>query len=379
MVYLKRWSRSPDTLSFIIGVFLLALSISCKGQETETSQSAPKRINHSSTQSQPMLDMRADPMRPVTNVRIDDFYPGQLCHWVRNIVEDQQGNLWFGTNHFGVMRYNGQRLDYFGQEQGFPGTRVTGMLVDHDGSVWFASSDGLVKFQDERFTTFTTANGLPSDYTWSLLLDDKEQLWVGTQNGLCIFDGEKCIPFDYPKAPVNNPEVMVSPDRVSGLMQDDSGRVWISTDGQGITIYDGVHFSFLTKADGLTDDNISEMFQAFDGRIWIGSMLGGMSIYDGRTFTPITIEDGVLGDESAAIYQDKDGSIWFSSEGHGVYRYNGKKFEQYYKKQGLISGGIIRIFRDSKDRFWFGGWKGLFRLQEGQFTPVTRKGPWNED
>ena len=363
-------------------VLLTLILARCKGPEQATPEpEVAAEINTPSIniETEPVLSVMADPERPATNVRLPDFYPGQLCHWVRNIVEAPNGDLWMGTNHFGVMRYNGQRLDYFGPENGFPGNRVSGMLVDRSGSVWFASSDGLVRYQEGSFTTFTTADGLPSDYTWSLLLDDQDRLWVGTVSGLCVFDGTKCVPFEYPKAPVEKPEVHVSPDRVAGLIQDKEGQIWIATDGQGITIYDGTSFRFLTKEQGLADNNVSDLMQASDGRIWIGSMYGGMTLMDGDDILPITTQQGVQGVETGALYEDADGSIWFASEGYGVYCYDGQKFTQYYEEDGLLSGGIIRIFRDSKERFWFGGWKGLFRMQNERFEPVTRSGPWIED
>lgn len=378
ILYPTRWSRFHGLWSIWICALLLTVLISCKGQETESRQATPESNNTSSTPSQPMLDMMADPMRPITNVRIDDFYPGQLCHWVRNIVEDPEGNLWFGTNHFGVMRYDGEELNYFTEANGFGGTRVTGMLVDGKGVVWFATSGGLTKYEDGQFTTYTTKDGLPTDYTWSLLLDQNDQLWVGTTEGLCIFDGTTCIPFEYPKPPVEDPDIMMAPERVSSLMEDQQGRIWIATDGQGITIYNGDSFEYLTEENGLANNSVSELLQATDGRIWIGSMLGGMTIYyDDDFFVYPSPGNGVQGEEVGALYEDTDGSVWFASEGYGVYRFADGLFERFDQEQGLITSGIIRIFRDSQDRFWFGGWKGLSRLQDGQFSTVTRSGPWN--
>ena len=42
---------------------------------------------------------------------------GQLCQHVRCIFEDSYGNLWFGTNVYDLMLYNGDSLVYLDEEQ----------------------------------------------------------------------------------------------------------------------------------------------------------------------------------------------------------------------------------------------------------------------
>ena len=52
-------------------------------------------------------------------------YPGQIAHWIRNIHEDKAGNLWFSTNHYGTLRYNGIQLEYLSEQYGFSGERAS--------------------------------------------------------------------------------------------------------------------------------------------------------------------------------------------------------------------------------------------------------------
>lgn len=54
----------------------------------------------------------------------------QLSPFVRRVFQDRTGNLWFGTNGDGVIRYDGNSLEYFSTDDGFGGITVRGMVQD---------------------------------------------------------------------------------------------------------------------------------------------------------------------------------------------------------------------------------------------------------
>ena len=47
--------------------------------------------------------------------------PQRISDFVRRIFQDKQGNLWFGTNGDGVIRFDGSKLEYFSIDEGFGG------------------------------------------------------------------------------------------------------------------------------------------------------------------------------------------------------------------------------------------------------------------
>ena len=65
-----------------------------------------------------------------------------------------------GTNGDGVARYDGDTLEYFSQYAGFGGAAVRGIVEDKEGNVWFGTSGGLTKYDGVSFTNYTTKNGL---------------------------------------------------------------------------------------------------------------------------------------------------------------------------------------------------------------------------
>lgn len=396
-----------NSLSKYPRVFLLLLiSIfisSCNGQDTSNT---PKDQATSKSEIDEVIKSESTSNQTFTDPLF--FIDGQLCQHVREIYQDRNGNLWFGTNVYGLMRHNGDSLEYFSEKDGLGGGRITGIVEDNEGNVWFGTYGGLSKYDVEsqatdqvRFINFVEKDGLVNNEIWSLAIDSKGIFWIGTMEGVSRFDGQKFTRITIPKADVNNANPILSHNRITSIVEDSTGKIWLGTDGYGVCIYDPLvsldsgemAFTHVTKADGLCDNNIHDIMEDSKGNIWIETMYGGVSKYDGKTFTNFT-EDGMIsGIEVGGLFEEKSGDIWFAAENNGVYRYNAstpheqaESFINYYTDDGLITNGILSIFEDKEGRFWLGGWGGLFRYdpsaklsENGKtFISVTKDGPWTE-
>ncbi|MBW2937629.1 hypothetical protein KXJ69_05895 [Aureisphaera sp. CAU 1614] len=363
---------------FVVSISLLM--VSCNGQiKTEDSQSTLQTKGTIATKFQQTSLRNSGLPYLQTSIKDPLFYiDGQLCQHLRKIYQDKNGQLWFGTNVYGIMRYDGEKLKYFDDKDGVDG-RITGILEDKKGNVWFGSASGLIKYDGVTFTTFSKqVQDTYSNEVWSILIDSKGTFWVGTTNGVSHFDGKEFIPFPIPKAKVKNSTTVYSYNRITSIVEDKNGAFWFGTDGFGITKYDGNNFTFYTKENGLPDNNVTEMMMDSRGNIWIGTNFGGVSMFNGKSFTNFTEKGIIKGIEVGSFYEDKKGTIWFAAENHGVYNYNGKSFTSFNEEHGLNTNGVLSIYQDKEDRFWFGGWGGLFRYDGTSFTSVTAQGPWGK-
>lgn len=403
----KRWYQADKSIYFML-IFLGFITF-CNGQTKKNlpedsvieSNTIPgdTSVKGIKTTNQDIKIPWVDPL----------FYiDGQLCQHVRRIFQDKSGDLWLGTNVYGLMRYTasqnvsggqGDTLVYFSEKDGLGGGRITGIVEDKEGNVWFGTYGGLTKYDPwashmtggKFFTNFSEKDGLVNNEVWSLIIDSKGIFWIGTMEGVSLFDGKEFTTFEIPKAQVNDTTTHLSYNRITCIMEDRNGTYWFGTDGFGISRYHpavslkpgGKSFTFITKEDGLNDNNVTHILEDKKGDVWIGTMYGGISrfdrkaVTDGETgFTNFT-EDGVVsGIEVWSIYEDKSGDIWFPTENFGVYRYDGKSFTNFSEKDGLNTNGIQCIFEDNEGWFWFGGWGGLFRYDGKSIFSVTQKGPW---
>ncbi len=303
------------------------------------------------------------------------FIDGQLCQHLRKIFQDSQGNLWFGTNIYGVMLFDGDTLQYIRRVEGFDGGRITGFAEDREGNIWIATAEGLAKYDGESFTTYNEKDGLGNKELWCFLIDSKGVFWIGHNEGLSRFNGVEFETIDIPKADIKETNVIYSENRIVAIVEDEKGNIWLGTDGYGILKYDGTTFKRFTTDDGLVNNTISELLLDSKGDLWIGTFWGGLSKYDGEQFVNYTKEGDICGVEISSLYEDRKGHVWVGVENNGVYKHRAGAFV-HYENTALFGGSVLSILQDKEDRFWFGGWGGLFLKHETDFTPVTKNGPW---
>lgn len=356
------------SLGCLMLVFLILQLTACTGQVKDASsgtivENAPpvplSRFNQSTTFPQ-----------------IHSNLNGMVRDFVRTMHQDKKGNYWFGTNGNGIIRYDGQTLEKITIELNQKWVSVREIVEDDAGNVWFGTSSGLVKFDGEEFTAFSTEAGLQNEEIWGLTMDSNGLFWVGTIGGVSHFDGKKFTPFSMPEAMVENPHHMLSSKLVKEFIEDKSGNMWLVTDGNGIFKYNNGEFTHLTTKNGLTDNNGNDILEDRQGNIWIATYYGGLSKFDGKTYTNYTKDGMIKGVEVGSLYEDRNGNIWFSVENHGVYRFDGSNFTQFTTENGLTTNGVQSILEDNKGQLWFATWQGISIYDGSNFTDAKDKEPW---
>lgn len=131
------------------------------------------------------------------------------------------GTVWAGSLTGGVSRLANGRVTHFGPASTGSDT-VTAIERTRDGSVWFATPDGLTRYRDGVWQRGVAAAELPSQEVLSLFAEDGTLL-VGTSRGAAAIDiatGRVTV-----VAPATH-------DPVLGLVVGGYGRLWISTTDQ---------------------------------------------------------------------------------------------------------------------------------------------------
>jgi ligand-binding sensor domain-containing protein/signal transduction histidine kinase len=159
---------------------------------------------------------------------------------------------------------------------------------------------------------------------------------------------------------------------VTAICEDRSGKLWIGTNGKGITCYDGKKFSTFTKAQGLADDYVGCITEDRSGKLWFGTTASGVSCYDGKKFTTFTTAQGLASNSIVCITEDKSGNLWFGTYAAGASRFDGKSFTSFTTTEGLSSNAIYTITTDNSGSIWFGTYgAGICRYDGDAFTVAS--------
>lgn len=212
----------------------------------------------------------------------------QVSQYIRRMLQDREGNIWFGTTSDGVARYDGRSLTYFTPANGFANNWVGGMLQAQNGDLWFATGGGISRYDGTRFTNYTRKNGLAHDQVFAILQDRQGGFWAATEEGVSRFDGTTFRSFPLPPADLSRFPYFKYPEQVNALLEDRNGHLWFGTNGGGVYRYDGTTLKHLGEEDGLCNNFVQSILQDHQGNMWFGTRYGGAAMMDMRSPRSVT-------------------------------------------------------------------------------------------
>ena len=292
---------------------------------------------------------------------------------VLSILEDRKGNLWIGSNK-GVRRFDGVGFEQYGSDLALSNLPILCLMEDRNGNVWFGTDHGgAYRYDGDRLTLFGTDVGLENSSVQVMLEDHRGHLWFGTRHGLFQYDGDHFTLF-------GSEEKWA----IGSMIEDKTGRLWISTSSQGIIQYDGTDFTSITARYGLENIDVTVLFDDNNGNIWIGTRYNGLMRFDGTNFSEYDVADGLSHNEVKAIAEDKDKNIWISTQ-KGITALQplsarSSSLDQsevrdyqlftFGKADGLKRWDYLErsACSDNKNRIWWGSFAGLTMLDLATFN-----------
>ncbi len=270
---------------------------------------------------------------------------------IRASFQDSFGNLWFGTNGGGVVKFDGTHFYHFTDKEGLANNIVWAIMEDSNGVMWFGTwGGGISRYDGLTFTNYSIEHGLVGNLVQSIIEDKNGHLWVATGGGgLSRFDGEYFTNYSEEQGLPNI--------NLSSVIQDRDGNIWIGTWGYGALMYDGTSFYQYTRDSGLAHSLVWSILEDFSGNLWFAT-LEGVSKFDGRYFTTYTEDEGLSGNRVWTITQESSGALWFGSRDGGVSRFDGTFFQRFNEKDGLPSPTVMNILEDRNGNIWLGTFGG---------------------
>ena len=306
---------------------------------------------------------------------------------VPSILEDRNGNLWFGGSK-GVIRFDGQTIKRFTAEGGQAHENVWYLLEDRQGNIWASGKNGVGRFDGQKWTDLTTEAGLADKEGRGILQDREGNIWIGTTGGVSRFDGRtpaKNVPGQAPDQSqgqawthFTTKDGLAHNLFVWSILQDREGSLWFGTQGGGVSRYDGRTWNTFTTASGLATNYVMGLHQDTKGDIWVGSydLFGSssphVSKYDGKTWTTFYIPGSPEFNQVWSILQDRADQTWLAT-GFGLHRYDGSRWTAYTTEDGLLGNETGSIAQDREGHYWIGTSKGLSQYDDRTWTTYTEK------
>ncbi len=112
------------------------------------------------------------------------------CLAVQSSGTHNPGNLWAGTQKFGVVRINESGATVFSRANtpAIKNDTIHTVAVDACGNVWIGTDAGAVMYDGTDWFGFSVATGhLPNDYVYYIKPDRLGHVWIGTKGGVTEF------------------------------------------------------------------------------------------------------------------------------------------------------------------------------------------------
>lgn len=231
-----------------------------------------------------------DPSTTSINLWINieqDFDSGRL---VDAIIKN--GQLWILTNKFSILRVDletGKVTYKYTHPQSSEFT-IKCLYVTDEEIPWIGTMNGLYVIDPETNESYYYQNNkndkfsLPNNSVWTINEDNQKNIWIGTYTGAFAYVNrhEKKVFETHNLSHDGLNKVPVS------AFNQENGRIWISTEGGGVNIFDkdNQHFTYLRHEQdqqGLSSDNTKSSVVDQEGNIWVATYMGGLNHYDRKT------------------------------------------------------------------------------------------------
>lgn len=213
---------------------------------------------------------------------------------VYRTFESSQKELWVGCLQDGLYRISPggkvQKVPYSpDSSNGVSSHQIREFIEDQYHNIWFGTFDGLQKFNSRTgeyslIKLRKNMGGLEHPSIFSLFYDRLGTIWVGSYyGGVNYFNPQKTIFSHYNYEPDADRELYYS--YIGEMVEDHDGGLWIATDGGGLSRMDIKKRSFTnfkkSGANSLPHNNVKSI--SYDDKrhcLYIGTYIGGLSRYD---------------------------------------------------------------------------------------------------
>jgi ligand-binding sensor domain-containing protein/two-component sensor histidine kinase len=280
------------------------------------------------------------------------------------IFEDNDGNYWFGTDGDGIWKLDREdRLEEVHIDGQLPVRSIRAIDQAPDGTLWFATREGVVRMQGDDVRHFCDHDGLPDMRSRDVTADDYGRVWIATRAGLVLFENDSFTVYDDNHG--------LNEVRIHTVSVEAENRIWIGTEN-GVSLFDLNSFRNFSRRHGLPATIIYASMIDREGYVWFGTLGGGITIFSGEIFHSYNIDNGLTNNVVTGFAEDEEGNIWIATYGGGIIKYDGDTMVPFTELDGLVDNKVYTIYPDRRGRLWIGAREGISIFENGTFTTLDQ-------
>jgi signal transduction histidine kinase/DNA-binding response OmpR family regulator/ligand-binding sensor domain-containing protein len=347
---------------------------------------------------------------------------GLLGETLWTMLEDREGNLWFGQNGGASRLRAGYEAFSAWTERSqppLPDSSTFAVLPEWRGAMWIATGSGVAAMKNGSITTLTVANGLHSNQVYAIAPDAQGRLWLGTSAGLNFiqddelrvrdagapvaidttyaarrFDDIMCFAGSWGAGCIANDRWHIfraaaglSPAGATSIALDEYGHLWVGSTDRGLfrstaplrellaqtppgEVKQRVLAPAWNKASGAPTDGVRSLL-AHDTHMWVGTG-AGLAVL--QTKAPFEAQTVLSGQPVVGMTPSRDArSIWVSNNA-GLVEFDAKSLRatsSVSKADGLLDDEAWAygpLATDAEGRIYLGTPRGI-----SVFNPAARK------
>jgi ligand-binding sensor domain-containing protein/signal transduction histidine kinase len=285
---------------------------------------------------------------------------------VRAITQDPDGTLWFATDN-GLAKYDGRRIQKVSVD-GLPSGRIRALGFDQDGALWVASDSGAGRLSGDRFEPVAETNGHPIT---AVLSPERGREILVSEHGM-VFEcavgagGARTVSA---LGPQDTRLLTVEPNRAAPLslncLVSRKGKIIAGTSGRGLLEISGPRVAEITSKP--RSFFVRSLAVDRKGDIWLGAEAppGDSGIYqavDPARPEKVAAETGNV----TGLCFDNRGDLWAITDHKGAFHFKGSRLADHFTFEntagGLRSDLLYSVFVDREEVVWFGTDRGICRF-----------------
>lgn len=287
---------------------------------------------------------------------------------IQDIITSENGNIWVATKTQGLLLYDAvsQKLvipknDTFNNSKS---KDCRGLTFDNDKNLWVGTNTGVYVY-NQKGDLKSSLETEKLNKVKSIYKDTNGSIWIGSYYGGVNFWDKKNHNFN--RIHANDPYRTLNFNVVSSIAEGEAGKIYIATEGDGITVLDSLNNKVAELKKGLNTKYIKSLLFFNSTYLIIGTFSKGIQVYNLQTkkmepsFLPKELVKKIEKTSVYSLEKENDNTLWIGTFGEGVFKVDiAQKTYATTKTNALLISNRIRDLKiDSQKRVWIATQKGL--------------------